>query len=234
MENILIITGASRGIGYATASLFQRHNWKIINISRTACPLENVTNINIDLSTTDFEHPLRKALEAIIEQKSTICLVHNAFCHVNDSIMAQDPFELTQSLNVSIVSPSIINRILIPLMQDSSSILYIGSTLSEKAVPNAASYVTAKHATVGMMRATCQDLAKQKIHSSCICPGFTNTEMLQQHLNHDPSLLQFVKQKVGQERLIEPGEIAELIYFSAKNPIINGSVIHAHLGQLET
>jgi NAD(P)-dependent dehydrogenase (short-subunit alcohol dehydrogenase family) len=52
---------------------------------------------------------------------------------------------------------------------------FVGSTLSEKAVANTASYVTAKHAMVGLMRATCQDLAvaAAPVHTAAICPGFT-------------------------------------------------------------
>jgi short-subunit dehydrogenase len=234
MKKILVITGSSKGIGQATSVQFRNNNWQIINISRTNNLLKNAININIDLSVPNFEVQLKHELETILIEKTQICLVHNAAYHINDTVLNQDPVELTKAMNVSIVSPAIINQIFIPFMTERSSIIYIGSTLSEKAVPNAASYVVAKHAVVGMMRATCQDLAKKNIHTSCICPGFTNTEMLQQHLSHNPELLEFAKQKVGAQRLIEPEEVAELIYSVAQNPIINGSVIHANLGQLET
>ncbi|MGQ3887940.1 SDR family oxidoreductase [Legionella sp. CNM-1927-20] len=234
MKNMLIITGGSKGIGFATALHFISNHWQVFNISRTPSEIEGVTNINIDLSDPSFELKLSEKLESILPQKAVICLVHNAAYHVNDTVMNQNPSQLTKALTVSIISPSIINQILIPFMQEGSSIIYLGSTLSEKAVPNTASYTTIKHATIGMMRATCQDLAKKKIHTACICPGFTNTDMLQQHLSHDSNLVTLAKQKVSFERFIEPSEIAELIYFSAKNAVINGSVIHANLGQLET
>lgn len=234
MKKIVIITGASKGIGYATASFFQQNNWRVINISRSPCFLKNITNIRADLSDPDIAETLVKELTLILGEKCRICLIHNAASHLNDTIMTQDPGKLSEALQVSITSPAIINKIVIPFMTKNSSIIYLGSTLSEKAISGAASYIIAKHAVVGMMRATCQDLALENIHTACICPGFTNTEMLQQHLSHDPLLLEFAKGKVGAKRLIEPDEIAELIYFSACNPIINGSVIHANLGQLET
>lgn len=234
MEKILIVTGASSGIGHEIAALFQSNNWRVINISRRPSSIKNSLSINIDLSHPDFEQRLRAEFETILVSQTRICLVHNASSHLNDTVMEQDPIKLAQSLNVSVVSPSIINRILIPYMAQLSSIIYIGSTLSEKAVPGAASYVINKHAVAGMMRATCQDLAGKNIHTACICPGFTNTQMLQQHLAHDPTMLEFAKQKVGAQRLIEPHEIAELIYFSAQNPVLNGSLIHANLGQKET
>jgi len=48
-----------------------------------------------------------------------------------------------------------------------------------QAVQGRMSYVTAKHGTVGMMRSCAQDLFGMGIHTACICPGFTNTPMLQ-------------------------------------------------------
>lgn len=234
MKKTLILTGGSKGIGYAVAQLFHHNEWQIINISRSNSNIENIININIDLSDIHFEAILNANVKSTLEGKQQICLVHNAAYHINDNITEQNLIELTKTLNVSIISPSILNRCFIPFMAEGSSIIYMGSTLSEKAVPHAASYVIAKHATVGMMRATCQDLAKLHIHTCCVCPGFTNTEMLQNHLDNDPQLMDFAKKKVGAERLIEPVEIAKTIYFAAQNPVINGSVIHANLGHLET
>ncbi|MDP3560089.1 MAG: SDR family oxidoreductase [Legionellaceae bacterium] len=236
MKKTLIITGASKGIGHATAHLFQAKGWQIINISRSDSDIPGIININVDLSVTNFESSLSLALEKHLEHgiQQPICLVHNAAYHVNDSIAQQDPHELTNALSVALISPAILNQYLIPRMMAGSSIIYMGSTLAEKAVPNAASYVIAKHATVGMMRATCQDLATSNIHTCCVCPGFTNTEMLQHHLGDKPELMDLVKKRVGAERLIEPAEIAEIIYFVAGHPTINGSVLHANLGQLET
>ena len=54
-----------------------------------------------------------------------------------------------------------------------------------KAVPNSFSYILSKHAQVGIMRATRQDLMGKGIHTALINPGFTDTEMLQKHLNND-------------------------------------------------
>lgn len=119
-------------------------------------------------------------------------------------------------------------------MKSGSSLLYIGSTLSEKAVSNAFSYVTSKHASVGMMRASCQDLAGNGIHTACICPGFTDTDMLRQHVGNQQDVLDAIASMNAFGRLIDDSEIAEYIFWSHNNPVINGSVLHAHLGQLES
>ncbi len=83
-----------------------------------------------------------------------------------------------------------------------------------------------------MMRATCQDLAGRRIHTACICPGFTDTEMLRQHVSADA--MESVKAMSAYNRLIDPDEIAETLFWAAQNPVINGSVLHANLGQVES
>ncbi len=118
-------------------------------------------------------------------------------------------------------------------MKPGSSVVYVGSTLSEKAVPGSYSYVTTKHATVGMMRATCQDLAGRGVHTACVCPGFTDTEMLRSHIGTEGEARESVAAMSAFGRLIEPDEVAEAIVWAATHPVVNGAVIHANLGQIE-
>jgi 3-oxoacyl-[acyl-carrier protein] reductase len=84
---------------------------------------------------------------------------------------------------------------------------------------------------VGMMRATCQDLADTGIHTVCICPGFTDTEMLRAHVPADA--LDSIRAMSAFNRLIDPAEIADAIFWAAGSPVIDGAVIHANLGQVE-
>ena len=111
--------------------------------------------------------------------------------------------------------------------------LYVGSTLSEKAVKGSFSYIVSKHAQLGMMRATCQDLMGRGIHTAMICPGFTDTSMLRAHIGHDCEVLSNLAKMNSFGRLVTPKEIADLIFWAHENPVINGSVMHANLGQLE-
>ena len=124
-----------------------------------------------------------------------------------------------------------LNRLLLPHMTEGSSILYVGSTLGEKAVPGSFSYVVSNHASIGMMRASCQDLAGTGVHTACINPGFTDTEMLRDHIPDD--VMPDIAQMSAFGRLIEPAEIGKTLLFAAQNPVINGSVINANLGQIE-
>lgn len=233
MKNFAIITGASQGIGKSTAAYFLKQHWEVINISRRPCDIAGVKNISIDLSNIDWTASHQAKLLELLPEQHKICLVHNAATYHKDNSATIDAAQLHNMLQVNVIAATQLNKILLPKMAQGSSIIYIGSTLSEKAVANAASYVICKHAVVGLMRATCQDLTEGTIHTCCICPGFTSTEMMQTHQKNNPEMIEAIKKRVPANRLIEPQEIASFIYYCANNPVINGSVLHAHLGQIE-
>ena len=231
MEKILVITGGSRGIGKATIEVYKEKAWKVINISRTPCDIPGVENFKVDLSKPDWVIKFQDDVKNTILTAEKISLVHNASIFNQDNITSLPAESLREVLEFNLISAQALNGIVIPIMRPGSSIIYIGSTLSEIGVSGRASYVISKHAIVGMMRATCQDLQGKDISTCCVCPGFVNTTMLTEQVNKK-KLDALVKDKVSAGRLIEPQEIAELIYFCATHPIVNGSVLHANLGQI--
>lgn len=227
----VIVTGASSGIGLSTAKHFDDQDFDVLNISRRPCPIETVTSIACNLLGDEAETQLRAFLPEWVGDSEQTILIHNAAQLYSDTVTSCTPESLRSVLEINVVAPSMLNRLVIPLMKAGSSIIYIGSTLSEKAVANSFSYVTSKHALLGMMRATCQDLAGQGIHTACVCPGFTDTEMLRDHVPAD--VLPMLADMSAYGRLVEPEEIAESVFWAATHPVINGAVIHTNLGQIE-
>lgn len=233
MKKIAVITGGRTGIGRATIERFQNEGFQVINLSRKPVAMEDCISLIVDFSQPDWELAIKQPLEEHLQGCEQLALVHNAGVHVNDHALEIDPSGLRRSLEVNVVAPAILNRLLSPYLLPGSSIIYIGSTLSEKAVPGCTSYVTSKHAVVGMMRSTCQDLVGREIHTACVCPGFTDTDMLREHVGGSEDVLKSIATVCTYNRLIEPKEIADTIYFCATNPVINGAVLHANLGQVE-
>lgn len=230
MNKFAIITGASRGIGKSCAELFQHNNWTVINISRHASRQAHIINISIDLSNRDWPYEDTQKLQQCVSQADKITLIHNAAENHKDNLSNLTEQDFRRILETNVIAPQKLNHLFLPYMKPTSSIIYIGSTLSEIAVKNAFSYVTTKHAVAGMMKATCQDLAGTRIHTACICPGFTDTEML--HVQHTDQAMKSIINKISFKRLIRPEEIAEFIVFCADHPVVNGAVLHSNLGQV--
>jgi NAD(P)-dependent dehydrogenase (short-subunit alcohol dehydrogenase family) len=226
-----IITGASRGIGFSTARAFADKGWRIINLSRSKLAQFDAYNIVVDLGDPAWEKTCGEALLGLLGQCERICLVHNAGRAEGGSVFEATPEALQTTLQINLLSPFRLSQVVRPAMTPGSSILFVGSTLAEKAVSGYSPYIISKHALVGLMRSTCQDLIGTGIHTACVCPGFVDTPMLRERC--DEALLTKIRRQITQGRLIDPDEIARLLVFCAENPAINGSVLHANLGQVE-
>jgi 3-oxoacyl-[acyl-carrier protein] reductase len=234
MKRLVIVTGGSAGIGAATAARFVARGEDVVTLSRRPCPVPGVASVSVDLTSDDIETQVRGGLAPFLHAaKRPIVLVHNAALLEKDTAVELSAERMARVLAINVVAPAALNRVLFSHMSMGSCILYVGSTLSEKAVPGAASYITSKHAVVGLMRATCQDLAGKAIHTACICPGFTDTEMLRAHVGNSDAVLEALGAISTFGRLCSPDEVAQVVEFCADNAVINGSIIHANLGQIE-
>lgn len=208
--------------------------YRVINLSRRSLDIEGVLQLSVDMGRIDWlEGMAAEALSIAAESADEIVLIHNAARQDSDTVATLAAENFAAVLQINLVAPQQLNAVLIPYMKPGSSILYVGSTLAEKAVRGCASYVASKHGLVGLMRATVQDLAGTGIHSACVCPGFTDTAMLRGHINNDPEVIAAITANVSAGRLIDPQEIADTLYFCAHSPVISGAVIHANLGQIE-
>jgi 3-oxoacyl-[acyl-carrier protein] reductase len=231
---IAIITGASVGIGLEAAVKFLASGYQVYNLSRRPCPIEAVTSIPCDLASVESVQEACDQLALPLSRSESAALVYNASQMRKDSAGDCPSDNLREVFETNLVALNSINQRLISLLPSTSSIIYIGSTLSEKAVANSFSYVVSKHAQLGMMRATCQDLMGSGVHTALICPGFTDTEMLRTHIGTDPEIEASIAGMNSFNRLIAPEEIADLIHWAHHNPVINGAVLHANLGQKES
>jgi GTP cyclohydrolase I len=251
LRSVAIITGASSGIGLATASRFLRDGqWdEVHNISRRPCALHGVTNHAVDLNELrSLAQACAPLVDSLKHRASRVCLVHNAAAHPSDRL---DPSGgegrvqvdgMMEALQLNVIAPTVLTQLFLPFMATGSSVLFIGSTLSEMGVAGKMSYVASKHAIVGVMRAATQDLFSTGIHTACICPGFTATPMLHQALDHSSdgdvvrrsATLRSIESMVSFGRLIEPAEIADVIATLAASPALNGAVLHCNLGQRQS
>jgi NAD(P)-dependent dehydrogenase (short-subunit alcohol dehydrogenase family) len=228
----LVITGAGRGIGLATADLFHEHGYAVVNISRHRGGFECGRWIGADLSQPDWLQAVERELIAAVQHATAIAIVHNASLLLSDDIEDSRDVDLQRAWQTNVLAPVQLNRALLPYMDEGSSIIYIGSALRDRAAPKRLSYVVSKHAQVGLMRATALEIEARGMHTACVCPGITDTEMARTHFGgEDDSIEQFVLSNAPLKRALRPAEIAQLIYFCAGTQAVNGAVIDANAGR---
>lgn len=228
----IIVTGGSAGIGLAIVERFADLDYRVLSVARRRCPIDTVESVLLDLGSPETVSGALDLIRGRLPASGEIHLIHNAAAMPTDSATDFSLNVLERTLRLNVSTPAELNAGLIPRMAPGSSIVFIGSTLSEKGVAGRLSYVTSKHAVLGLMRATVQDLFGSGIHSLCVAPGFTDTAMLGPGLAV-PGFAQTVLDMVSFGRLLEPEEVADIVVFATRSPALNGSIIHANLGQRE-
>ena len=100
----IVISGASKGIGRATAEKFVARGERVFNLSRSPSRVTGVIDIAIDLSldvaSTDIVEKLVPQLEGRVD-----VLIHNAAKLVNDTLQSTESAALADILNINVIAP---------------------------------------------------------------------------------------------------------------------------------
>ncbi len=236
MSNTVIITGASGGIGSATAILFAEKGWNVVmNYYRSA---EATKILASSLSSrgysvmpcfadvTDRSQVERMVYEAERCYGRVDALVNNAgiaqqmlFTDITDS-------DFDKMISVNLKGPFLCSQAVLPGMihQKSGKIVNISSVWGVLGASCEVHYSVSKAGVIGLTKALAKEVAPSGIQVNCIAPGLIETPM-NNNLTAD-ELSDFVNE-IPLGRMGEAREVAELIYFlcSDSSDYITGQVI---------
>jgi NAD(P)-dependent dehydrogenase (short-subunit alcohol dehydrogenase family) len=242
MKKLVIVTGSSKGIGEGVVQSFVKSgDWKVIGFARSdKASSERYFHLSIDLMSESAPESIKNILiqELRVKDYESVCVVHNFGMTTNASVLEQDLTSWNDIFYVNVTFPFLLTKELSPLMKPGSSHLYIGSTLSTMAVPNACAYVTSKHAVLGLMRATASDLAPRRIRANLVCPGFTETLMADDVMAASAqkagisveAYKESIIQRFPDKKMIDPLEIGKFVLYLAENPSLSGEIYHVNAG----
>ncbi|PVI03083.1 NAD(P)-binding protein [Periconia macrospinosa] len=105
------------------------------------------------------------------------------------------------------------------------SIVHVASAMAFGAVPCKTAYITAKHALLGITRASAMDLSSVRVRVNMVSPTWVETPMLDSDREHIPHLDKIIQKAVPNGRLIGPDEVAAAILYlcGAESTFITGS-----------
>ena len=235
----VFITGASRGIGHATAAYFVRNGWRAITCSRDEvppqCPRdERHAHITIDLARTESLPGTIERLHNILEGQALHALVNNAGYSPKDEggkrlgCLDGDLGVWEKTFAINFFAPVYFSRACAPLLAETGgSIVNITSIAGSRVHPFAGSaYSTSKAALTALTRELAADLAHLGIRANAVCPGEINTAIL------SPGTEALVE-RIPLRRLGSPEEVAAAIFYlcSEQASYITGAEIPVNGGQ---
>jgi 3-oxoacyl-[acyl-carrier protein] reductase len=221
---VAIITGASRGMGRASALLFAEHGAKVVvnyhgNKSAADQVVEEIKRIGSDAIAIQGDvgnlSDAPKLVDGCIEKFGKLdILYHNAAVHyVCHELEDVTPEVWDLSYNCIIKGPFFLTKYAIPHLKKSGDgcILFTTTSSSHTATPADPQYMTAKAAVDQLVRILAGWLAPE-IRVNCIVPGFVMTDMFR---HHSPEAWSVLGSMVPMNRMVSPTDIANAALFLA-------------------
>lgn len=219
---LVVITGASSGIGAATAQAFSAAGHPLLLLSRRLDRMEQFglpETLCIGVDVTDTA-----AVKAAIEQAETQygpvgCLVNNAGVMLLGQVDVQDPAEWQTMLNVNVMGVlNGIHAVLAGMKQrGAGTIVNISSVAGRKTFPDHAAYCATKFAVHALTENIREEVSGTGVRLAVIAPGVVETELLSHTTDEGIKAgYQEWKQDIG--GAIGPEVVADAIMFAYNQP----------------
>jgi NAD(P)-dependent dehydrogenase (short-subunit alcohol dehydrogenase family) len=242
------ISGATSGIGAATARLFADEGAQVALVGRrvdlSQAIAQQIRTAGGDAIAMAGDVSREDDVLASIEQ--TVSRFGGLHILVNNAGMVQvkplhectdADWELVMGVNVK--SMFLATRYALPHLRRNRRgyIVNVGSISSFVGQARTPIYTTSKHAVLGLTRSIALDYAADGIRCNCVCPGITDTPMLREHLNATPdpdATLAGRLRRVAMGVALTPGDVAKsILYFSCEDSSgITGTSLTVDCGYL--
>lgn len=229
-EGAFLITGASRGIGYATAQRLAKAGKTVVGMARNL-PSKGFpgTFVTVDLGDRDATD---KALAKVVAAHDITGLVNNVGLNIPQLIDEVDLDSFDQVIDVNVRTTIQCTQAVLPTMRERRYGRIVNlSSRAAQGRPKRTSYGAAKAGLEGMGRAWALELAKDGITVNAVAPGPIATEMFKRNNleGRPPEVTQRFLAEVPMGRFGEPDEIAAAIEFFLKPEagFITGQVLLA-------
>ncbi len=230
-DKVIVITGASSGIGLATARLFSECGATVCMLDiNDAAGEEAAGQIGEAGGNAKYYHcdvtqktETGSVPDTIIQEFGRIdVLFNNAGIISRKSVLDLEENEWDMTINVHVKGVYLLSKTIIPYMikMGGGSIINTGSGWGLKGGPNAVSYCAAKAGIVNMTRAMAIDHGRHNIRVNAVCPGDIDTPMLHDEaaqLGEDDS--EYMKESANRplRRVGQPIDVANTVLFLASD-----------------
>ncbi|GGI66940.1 oxidoreductase [Shewanella hanedai] len=222
MKELIVITGASSGIGAAMAKAFSAKGHPLLLLARRVEPmqalaLENCLCISVDVTNGEA---IKSAIAVAVEQFGPVGgLINNAGVMLLGQADVQDPAEWASMLNINVMG--VLNGIHAVLAdmkaRKTGTIINVSSVAGRKTFPNHAAYCATKFAVHALTENIREEVAMDDVRLVTIAPGAVETELLS-HTTSDEIKAGYADWKEHMGGVVAPETIAEAALFAYEQP----------------
>lgn len=224
---VAIVTGGTRGIGYAIVKTYLDNGCKVClfgsrqeTVDKALASLKQ-ENPNYEVfglcpSLTNYEE-VEKAILKVKETYGKIdILVNNAGVSARDSLYAYNPSDFDKTLSLNVNGVFYPTRAVAPIMKEQGGgvILNTSSMVGEYGQPAGVAYPTSKFAVNGMTKSLARELGKDNIRVNAVAPGVTRTDMV---AALPAPMVEAISKNIPLGRVGEPEDVANAFLFLASD-----------------
>ena len=240
-----LITGASRGIGFAIAKAYASQGANLVLTASNEAGLKKakaaLDGYGVDVSFFPTDISSMDSIEALFcfsteRHPGLDVLVNNAGIHIGKPFVDHGMDEFDQLMRTNVYSVFNLTQYAIRHMQSlgRGKVINVASVAGLRGSVNSAAYNTSKHAIVGLTRCIALENAKNGINVNAICPGIVETDLIkgvEQRMEAQgmPSaeFRERILAQIPMGRFLQPEEIAHIAVFlaSSESDGMNGEAI---------
>ena len=242
-RKIVLVTGASRGIGKETAKVFAENGYDVaINYVSDKTDVEGIKKEFEDMGVkclmvkaeVSNEEDVNNMVESVISEFGKIdVLVNNAGITKDTLLMRMSKEDFDKVIDINLKGTFLATKTVTKYMMKKrcGSIINLASVVGVVGNSGQCNYSASKAGIIGFTKSVAKELASRNIRANAVAPGFIETDMTN-------VLKDDVKENIGNQiplkRMGTAREVAEVIYFlgTEKSSYITGQVINIDGGMV--
>ena len=227
-NKVIIITGASQGLGVGYAREFLKEGAKVALVARRAEKLEQTAaqlSSELQLSDTDRrvlpaacdvsdEQQVKSMMKRVLDAFGTVdVLINNAALHISKRVVETSKAEWDRQIGVNLTGTFLCTREVLPYMIEKryGKIVNISSSAAKHFFPGFGAYASSKGGIVSLTQTLSEEVKEYGINVNAVYLGMTNTDYTRERLENDPAVT------IDLNEMLQIEDVSKVVLFLASD-----------------